>query len=441
MKDQGEASTEPYQPKYPSSAKLLKAGERMAHLDPAARDGIAEDTRYFRNALARSMGAALSDPFATDEDARRAPFKFANRKANRLLEHWFREDPHGVGPNTYLPHIGMAEHALTKVTTAPIGDEVASRFPNMRDERMRGYGIREDFFPADDRAATNDRLHLLAWMMGIPPGYLLLQLHVHEIPVKRSGQPATWVEAPLHDWLRTRIAVALGKLGVEPLAIEATPGSPFRETLEDARAIHLWLRNEAAIALDDLGVPPLAELVGPVLGPVHLAHVVGRFAPAACRGPQEVTIKPEIEAALEAVTTIKAIQHQLGSPQDFFQVLGGPRVFEARFGFHDSRRLGMTLRTPNFPYATMRKYLHTDYRRMSPAQLNRGAHLPAPTNIRRISELVELLQPLLPEHGARCTPAQRRSITAAVAFEAKRQADTVADLMGTSPATAAALAS
>lgn len=350
---------------YPPAAQKLLDGSVMtdAPLTDEARLAIADDVRGLRNAIASSYGrdTLASRPGATAEE-RSSAFGQGHDIGDRLLVNWFREHPDGSRPGVFRPDFFEAHKALIAVTfpQRPNGAQ-RPRYERVLPERLRAYGIPDGFFPLHDTPASRAQLDRLALMVGVPPGYLLLQFRVGRVLRGR------WQPASVHEWLRDMVGQALTRLGVEPfdarLTSSITPPPPSG--------------NTAAAASVRNAVPPL---------------------------------DPATLAALNAVQRLQTAQARIGTIEQFFNLFGGRQEFEEHFGYTYINRRDGVQRRANLPWDTLQSFLRTEFRGMDAARLRHTTLLPGPRNTERIENLLGLIEPLLPDHGASCDRGNRALI-------------------------------
>lgn len=197
--------------KYPPAAQALIDGVRLPDLrwlGASERCDMADLLRYLRNDLAATFAQAQirKDPKRawTGRD-RESTFGIAHDDAERMMVNWFLE--RADQPGLAYPTFDEADRALQAVRErpAPGAHEGAQRFTKMDKGRRQGYGIPDDYFTAPSV------LEHLARLVGLPSGYLLLELRMTS---GLSGN--TRVDLPIRSWLKDRIEFALRSEGVTP---------------------------------------------------------------------------------------------------------------------------------------------------------------------------------------------------------------------------------
>ncbi|MFZ4515400.1 MAG: hypothetical protein ACOYN3_03740 [Acidimicrobiia bacterium] len=238
--------------KYPPAAQALIDGVGLPNLrwlTPTMRREMADLVRMLRNDIANTLYERT-----VQQDPRRAASLWdkastrgtAHDDAERLLTDWFVARTDG----SMRPTFAEADRALSAVRLAPEQGEQhgAPRFGKMSKERRLGYGIPDGYF-ADGPAV----LEHLASMVGLPAGYLLLELRM------TNGLSGSKRESlPIRPWLKDRIEFALLSEGVSPhpsapstspvrpaVPVTSTPAiTGTRATLTPLARL-LDLRNEA----------------------------------------------------------------------------------------------------------------------------------------------------------------------------------------------------
>ena len=357
--------------KYPNAAQQLLDGDLMPDADwltAEMRRDIADDVRLLRNAIAASVGSKnLRQRPTSDRFEQSSAYGGGHDRGDSLLVNWFRENRDLAGPSgLLLPTFEQADRAL-KAVLLPPGDDGKQqpRYEKMSAERRRAYGIPDGYL-------TPEKLNALAWQVGLPPGYLLLQLRVDRV---LSGRK--WEAAPIREWLRDAIGFQLRQLGVEPYAPELTPEPTPRTTPDQATLIQQPKATSTKMA-------PTTEL------------------------------DPKKGAARDAVMRLRAIRTQLGGNDELFALFGDRRGFNQAFAAGAGKQTNRAL-----TWEKLEQYLKFDYEGQSAAMVNSSTRLPNVTHTKAMVRIIDALDEFLPEPGVELTGAHRVAAKAAIgrAFE------------------------